>query len=361
MGLIHRWARLASLVPNLANFFTHAPLLQSLAKFAADVHPNRTIPKFASQTFKQWFAKRNARKERAHDHSRRVIVWADTFNNYFHPQTAQAAVEILETAGFRVEVPRQNLCCGRPLYDWGMLDAAKGLLKQTLATLKDSIEEGLPVVVLEPSCATVFREEMPNLFPNDTDARRLKEQTFLLSEFLEKRAPDFQPPKLSRKALVHGHCHHKSVMKMDDEESLLKKMGLDFDILDSGCCGMAGAFGFEKDHYDVAMRCGERVLLPAVRQAPTDAVIITDGFSCREQIAQATDRRALHLAEVMQMALHKDDRGNEGSYPETTYFSQHKPNEELSKAERAILIGAGALAVGGLFALGIRLLGRAKS
>jgi Fe-S oxidoreductase len=144
---------------------------------------------------------------------------------------------------------------------------------------------------------------MMTFFPTNGDAKRLKEQTFLLSEFLESKAKDFNPPKLNRKAVLHGHCHHKSIMKMDDEESILKKLGVDYSMPDTGCCGMAGAFGFEKEHYDVAMKCGERVLLPAVRDAAKDTLLITDGFSCREQIAQSTDRTALHLAEVIQMAF----------------------------------------------------------
>jgi len=152
---------------------------------------------------------------------------------------------------------------------------------------------------------SVFRDELINLFPNDIGAKRLSQQTFLLSEFLVKKAEHYQLPQLQRKALVHGHCHHKAIMKMTDEEAVLAKLGLDFKALDSGCCGMAGAFGFEKDHYDVSIKVGERVLLPAVRSASQDTLIIADGFSCREQIAHCTNRRALHLAEVIQMAMHE--------------------------------------------------------
>ena len=268
----------------------------------ADVHPHRTIPRIAPYTFKQWF-RRRARKNGKDADKPRVILWPDTFNNHFHPQTAIAAVEVLEKAGFRVLVPQQNLCCGRPLYDWGMLSEAKHLLRQILSTLKPAIYRDIPVVVLEPSCATVFHEEMINFFPNDESARRLKQQTFLLSEFLEQKIVDFRPPKLNCRAVVHGHCHHKSVMKMDDEESLLKKMNVDYQMPDSGCCGMAGAFGFEKNHYDIANKWGERALLPAVRNAGKDVLIISDGFSCRGHVALSSDRHALHLGEVTQMAV----------------------------------------------------------
>jgi Fe-S oxidoreductase len=344
MGHIHRWARLAAWMPGITNVLTHLPVFRVLARSVADVHPKRAIPRFASRTFKQWFHKRPPRFDST---SRRVILWPDTFNNYFHPQTAEAAVEVLEAAGFHVDVPEANVCCGRPLYDWGILDEAKALLRRTLALLRKPIEEGVPVVVLEPSCATVFREELTNLFPNDKDAKRLKEQTFLLSEFLERQAPDFRPPGLARRAVLHGHCHHKAIMKMDDEESLLRKMGVDFTSPETGCCGMAGAFGFEKSHYDVSMKCGERVLLPAVREAPSDALIITDGFSCREQIAQTTDRQALHLAEVIRLAL-EADKSIEAAYPERRYLAEHRPAESLSARELVVLAGAGALMAAGV-------------
>ncbi len=167
---------------------------------------------------------------------------------------------------------------------------------------------GIPIVVLEPSCASVFRDELRNLFPTDPRAARLRSQTFLLSEFLEHHAPGYEAPQLGRKVLLHGHCHHKSIMKLNDEESLLRKMGADLQSIDSGCCGMAGPFGFEKDKYAVSQAVGERVLLPAVRNAPADALIVSDGFSCREQILQATGRRAIHLAEAMQLGLRHQDK-----------------------------------------------------
>jgi Fe-S oxidoreductase len=157
---------------------------------------------------------------------------------------------------------------------------------------------------------------LTNLFPDDEDAMRLSQQTFLLSEFLVKESRHSQFPQLQRKALVHGHCHHKALMGMGDEEKLLSALGLDFTVLDSGCCGMAGAFGFEKDHYDVSMKIGERVLLPAVQNAAKDTLIIADGFSCREQIAQATDRRALHVAQVLQIAIHESNNEQVTNYPE---------------------------------------------
>jgi len=266
------------------------------------VAPQRRLPVFASLTFKDWLRRRGPRNEG----SARVILWPDTFNNYLHPAPLQAAVEVLEAAGYQVVVPEQALCCGRPLYDFGMLDTAKRLLRQILNALEQEINAGTPIVGLEPSCVAVFRDELTNLFPHDERARRLKKQTFVLSEFLERKAKHFQPPQLQRRAVVHMHCHHKAILRTGPEEAVLKKLGLDYKVLDSGCCGMAGSFGFEKDHYEVSIASGERVLLPAVREADQGALIIADGFSCREQIAQTTDRRALHLAEVIQLALHQD-------------------------------------------------------
>jgi Fe-S oxidoreductase len=231
-----------------------------------------------------------------------VLLWPDTFNNYFLPETAKAAVGVLESAGYKVMLPQANLCCGRPLYDWGMLDRAKNLLLKILGALETEIKQDVPIVVLEPSCAAVFRDELLNLFPNDERAHRLSQHTFLLSEFLEHKATHFPLPKLARKALVHGHCHHKSIMRMSDEESVLRKMGIDFQTPAPGCCGMAGSFGFEQDKYQTSLAIGELELLPAVRKASSDCLIVANGFSCREQIKQCTNRQALHLAEVIQMA-----------------------------------------------------------
>jgi FAD/FMN-containing dehydrogenase/Fe-S oxidoreductase len=293
------WARLASLFPALANLATQLPGLRHVAKFVAGMPQQRRIPAFARQTFRSWFARRLPRNR----DSPPVLLWPDTFNNYFLPATAQAAVDVLEAAGFCVLLPKENLCCGRPLYDFGLLDRAKSSLRRILDVLDSEIDGGVPLIVLEPSCAAVFRDELLNLFPDDPRARKLSQQTFLLSEFLEKKAKHFVLPKLSRKALLHGHCHHKSIMKMTDEEAVLKKMGIDFHAPASGCCGMAGSFGFEKEKYEVSVAIGELELLPAVRKTPPDSLIIADGFSCREQISQCAGREAVHLAQVIQMAL----------------------------------------------------------
>jgi FAD/FMN-containing dehydrogenase/Fe-S oxidoreductase len=301
-GLIHRWAPLAARAPRLANFLTHAPGLAGVAKTIAGIAPEREIPWFAREPFQRWARRRRPNGETSPD----VILWPDTFNNFFLPGTARSAIAVLEAAGFRVRVPQQRLCCGRPLYDYGMLDKAKSLLDDVMRKMRDEPGE-VPIVVLEPSCAAVFRDELVHLFPDREEARALSGRVMLLSELLNRHAPAFRPP-LQGQALVHAHCHHKALMRIDGEREVLEATGLETRVLDSGCCGMAGAFGFEKEHYAISMQVGERMLLPAVRAAGS-ALVVADGFSCREQIRQATGRRALHLAEVLEAGLQNREAG----------------------------------------------------
>ena len=338
-GLIHWWARLASFMPRTVNVITHTPGLREIAKLAAGMPLARDVPAFAPQTFQDWFRRRPRPDTADRPH---VILWPDTFNNHFHPRTAIAAVHVLERAGFHVDVPVRSLCCGRPLYDYGMLALAKVWLRDILQALGPQIKAGIPVVGLEPSCVAVFRDEMKEMLPANEDAKRLSRQTFTLSEFLEQKADRFRYPALHRKAIVHGHCHHKAIMKMVDDTKVLDAMGLEYEMLDSGCCGMAGSFGFERKHYDVSMQVGELVVLPAVRRASKDTLLVADGFSCREQIAQATDRRALHLAEVLQMAMDDGPSGPSGDYPERTWVADYAA-EARSTSRRALMaLGVGA-------------------
>jgi Fe-S oxidoreductase len=312
MGLIRWWARAGALAPGLANALTGTEPFARLIKAAGGIAPQRRLPALARRTFRSWFrARRGGRGD-----GPRVILWPDTFNDHFHPQTARAAVVALEAAGYRVEIPDRPLCCGRPLYDWGMLDLARSLLRDLLGAMRPAIVAGTPVVVLEPSCLAVFRDEALNLLADDPDAQRLARQCVSLGEFLQRDARHAGLPALRRRTVVHGHCHQKAVVGLQGELAVLDRLGVGYDVLDSGCCGMAGAFGFEKDKYEVSMKVGERVLLPAVRAAAKDVLVMADGFSCREQIAQATDRRALHLADVLALALRHGPSGPEGPYPE---------------------------------------------
>ncbi|TMK89125.1 MAG: FAD-binding oxidoreductase, partial [Actinobacteria bacterium] len=217
--------------------------------------------------------------------------------------------DVLEHAGFSVVVPERLVCCGLTWISTGQLKTAKRVLRRTLRLLRDPIEAGIPVVGLEPSCTAVFRSDLHELFPHDQDAARLGKEMYTLAEFLQKKAPDWRPPLLQRSAIVQGHCHHQSIMHMEADEKLWSAMGLDAELLDSGCCGLAGNFGFERGHHDVSVACAERVLMPRVRQESADTLVMADGFSCRTQIADLSDRRALHSAEVLQMALHKAEPG----------------------------------------------------
>jgi FAD/FMN-containing dehydrogenase/Fe-S oxidoreductase len=300
MGLIHWWAKLAARAPRLINAAGQAPVVGDLLKFAGGIEAKRTIPRFASETFRAWWRRQPVPEEPVLGR-RRVILWVDTFNDHFHPEVARAAAAVLSVAGCEVLVPGRTLCCGRPLYDWGFLSQAKSLLRNVLRDLRSEIRAGTPIVGLEPSCVSVFRDEAPNLLHGDADAGRLADQTQTLTEFLAGM-DGYQPPRLNGRALVHGHCHHKSVLDFDAELSVLRATGLAIDVPDSGCCGMAGAFGFERgEHYDVSLAAGERVLLPAVRHAAQETLVVTGGFSCREQIEQSTDRRVIHPAELLAM------------------------------------------------------------
>jgi Fe-S oxidoreductase len=230
-----------------------------------------------------------------------------------------------------------------------MLDQAKDRLARILHALCHDIQAGTPMVVLEPSCCAVFRDELMNLFPNSANAKRLNERTFTLAEFLNRYARQYSVPRLNRRALLHGHCHQKALIGMDAEQDLLGRMGIEFKMPDSGCCGMAGSFGFEKgDKYEVSVKCGERVLLPEVRRAADQDLVIADGFSCKTQIEQGTRRQALHLAQVMQLAL--QGGGREGRRPEDRFERQRAA--EFHRANVRTAAGVAALALAGLAAWG---------
>ncbi len=326
-GLINHWGALTEYAPWLANVFTQVPPFSAVARWALDMAPERRIPAFARRSFRRGFFAERSRKQEASSktpeggsplatpkpagrpfgeggspESRRVLLWPDCSNNYFHPEVAHAAVEVLTAGGFQVEIPSKRLCCGRPLYDHGMLTVAKRRLVEILESLRDEIDAGTPIVGLEPSCISVFRDELLRFFPGDPLAQKLSRQAWFLTEFLV-RTGSMPPMRLRGRAIVHPHCHERASLCLDDDIEVMKRTGLDVTVLDSGCCGMAGAFGFEKAHFDVSMAVGERVLLPAVRAAAPDTYIVTNGFSCREQIAQTTGRRVWHMAELLAHGL----------------------------------------------------------
>jgi len=301
-GYLHRWAALGAAMPTMANTLARLPMLRRMAGVA----PKRRLPRLAPRTFTRWF-RRHERHALPTDRPR-VILWPDEFNDYFEPNVLRAGLDVLEHAGFDVRLPPRRVVSGRAMYDFGLLDPAKRLLERALDTLGDAIEAGTPIVGLEPSCVAVFRDELVNLMPDDPAAARLRSQTFTLAELLD-RCPDYNAPRRfdGEAALFHGHCHHKSLMGTAADVKLLRATGLDVQTPDTGCCGMAGSFGYRAETRDLAQAVGERSVLPAARDAGPETRLVTDGFSCREQVHHATQRRPQHLAQVLADAHRRAD------------------------------------------------------
>jgi FAD/FMN-containing dehydrogenase/Fe-S oxidoreductase len=301
MGLIHWWARAGSHVAPAANLMLSNPLSLRMLRSAAGISPERTLPRLAPVTFASWFR----RRPRSLSPGPPCVVWPDTFVNHFAPWIGRAAVEVVELLGMRPVLPvRQGLCCGRPLFDFGMLDLARHQLRRVLTAMEPALRLGVPVLVLEPSCLSVFRDELVNLFPDDDRARQLAARAVSLAELLNGRDVDLPQAAVQGPALVQVHCHERSVIGDGPQRAVLSRLGIERRVPEPGCCGMAGTFGFEQGRkHAISMTIGERNLLPAIRGTDDQALVIADGFSCREQISQGTGRRALHLAEVVRMAL----------------------------------------------------------
>jgi FAD/FMN-containing dehydrogenase/Fe-S oxidoreductase len=311
-GFADRLARYGSLAPALTNAILTGPLTSPLIKRIAGVARERQLPRLAPKSFQK---ARNsstnlvqeaappqvAWEEKTGDFPQSVLLWPDTWNNYYHPQSLLAAETVLSLVGFRVETPRGHICCGRPLYDFGLLSAARSYLAQVLRRMAPQIDAGLPFVFLEPSCASVFKDELLELFPSDPRAKRLSDQVWLFADFLAARAPGFVSGRLDgAHILLHGHCHHKAVFGGPGSEiALLRQAGAAVELIQAGCCGMAGPFGFEADKFEVSKAIANQGLLPAVQSASPTTIVVADGFSCREQIDQLAHTKALHFAEVL--------------------------------------------------------------
>ncbi|MEC5409634.1 FAD-binding and (Fe-S)-binding domain-containing protein [Paraburkholderia sp. MPAMCS5] len=304
MGRIGQWAPLASRLGRLTRFVTSARPFAPVSKWLAGVAPERSLPVFAPHTFSA-LARRRATSsgKTARKPAQQVILWVDTFNEHFSPEIATAAFDVLTRIGYEVVLPRKRLCCGRPLYDYGLLDEARALLRSAVDELAGHIRAGVPVVGLEPGCLSVFKDELLKQLPDDAMAKKLSDQTFLFSDFVARA--DFEWPKFEAdvNVIVHGHCHQKSIFGMKGDTALLDKLGVRWSLLDTGCCGMAGSFGFNANHYDLSMKIAEDKLLPLVRGAAADTIVVTNGFSCREQIEHGASRRALHIAQLASQAL----------------------------------------------------------
>ncbi len=298
-GFADKMAKMGAMTPALTNAILSGPLTSPLIKRIAGIAAERQMPRLAPKTYKTLRGKRNAAGARSAGPE--VVLWADTWNNYYHPQSLAAAESVLTEAGFAVQVPQGHVCCGRPLYDFGFLNEARSYLANVLDRVAPQIEAGLPFIFLEPSCASVFKDELPEMFPNDSRAKRLRGLVWLLADWLAEKAPEFAAGRLSGKTVVvHGHCHHKAVFGGPlSEIALLRQAGAKVEAIQAGCCGMAGPFGFEAKKYEVSKRIAEDGLLPAVGAAAADTIIVSDGFSCREQIAQLGGREAVHFAEAL--------------------------------------------------------------
>ncbi|MFJ4801641.1 FAD-binding and (Fe-S)-binding domain-containing protein [Streptomyces murinus] len=342
LGWLPLWARLSRLAPSLVNSALHAPGPARAGKLLAGVDGSRAAPVFAEESFVQWW---RARADDPPDPAdpRTVLLWPDTFTTYFHPAIGRSAVRVLEDAGFRVAVPTRPVCCGLTWISTGQLDTAKRVLRRTLDVLAPCLEAGTPVIGLEPSCTAVFRSDAPELLPDDPDVRRLAGQVRTFAEQLVHHAPDgWRPPALARRALVQTHCHQHAVLKDDADRALLRRAHLDADVLDEGCCGLAGNFGFERGHHEVSMAVAEQGVLPAVRGAAPDSLVLADGFSCRTQIEEGgTGRRALHLAEALALAL---DGNLPGDHPERLADRPSPPSRAARWATTAALPLGAALA-----------------
>ncbi|MFI0908325.1 FAD-binding and (Fe-S)-binding domain-containing protein [Streptomyces sioyaensis] len=346
LGWLPLWARLARVAPRLVNAALHAPGLARLGKRAAGVAAEREAPAFAGQSFTEWFRGRGLPQPDPAD-PRTVVLWPDTFSNHLHPNVARSAVRVLEDAGFRIAVPERSVCCGLTWISTGQLRTAKRVLRRTVDVLRPWLDAGTPVIGLEPSCTAVFRADAPELFPGDLDVQRLAGQVRTLAEQLVHHAPDgWRPPRAARTAVVQTHCHQHAVLKDDADRELMRRAGLAAEVLDAGCCGLAGNFGFERGHYDLSMDIGELGVLPAVREASPGALVLADGFSCRTQIAHgATGRGALHLAEALALAL---DGPAPATYPERL-ADRPRPDvrdSRLLTAAALAAVGAAAIAAG---------------
>ena len=312
-GFADKMARLGSLTPALTNFVLSSSITSPLIKHIVGVAQERHMPQLAGKTYKAARAMDETNKSGApsiprssaewvgSNEPQTVVLWADTWNNYYHPQTLAAAESVLTQAGFRVQTTRGHICCGRALYDFGLLDNARSYLVNVLDRVAPQIEAGLPFIFLEPSCASVFKDEALELFPNDSRAQKLSKQVWLLADWLAEKAPEWVNGRLAgAQIILHGHCHHKAVFGGPRSEvALLRKAGAQVEMIETTCCGMAGPFGFEADKIEVSKAIANLGLMPAVNATGPMTLIVADGFSCREQISQLSTREAKHFAEIL--------------------------------------------------------------
>jgi FAD/FMN-containing dehydrogenase/Fe-S oxidoreductase len=295
LGRLPRWSRAASRMPRLANRVTNLPGVRRLALWAAGVDARRSIPPFARQTFRSWFAQQPPAAA-----GKPVLLFVDSFTNHFSPEVAQAAVRVLTAAGYAPQVTGEATCCGLTWISTGQLDAARRILGRTVETLNGAVARGVPIVGLEPSCTGVLRGDAVELVDNDA-ARAVGGATLTVAELLARTEGYTPPPLDGVRVVAQPHCHHHAVMGWDADAALLRKAGADVQRL-GGCCGLAGNFGVERGHYEVSVQVAEQQLLPALRGAADGDVFLADGFSCRTQAADLAAARGVHLVQLLQRA-----------------------------------------------------------
>ncbi len=272
----------------------------------------RSLPKWRNDTYRDRSDWRYT-TEQENATAREIVLFADTFNRYFERENLDDALSVLVAAGYRVYAPQppdpdeRPLCCGRTFLSVGLVDEARREMQRTMDALAPYVARGLPIIGLEPSCLLTFRDELPALFKSEL-AEALAAKAFLLEEFLarEHREGSLNLPlgPLPKKAYLHGHCHQKAFNAMGAVESTLQLIPqLSVEPIESSCCGMAGSFGYDAETIDVSLKMGELSLLPAVRRAEADALIVADGTSCRHQIHDGSERGAMHVARVLKLSL----------------------------------------------------------
>jgi FAD/FMN-containing dehydrogenase/Fe-S oxidoreductase len=291
LGWLPRWTRLATRAPRLANAAVKPKPLAAMVKRIGGIDRRRPLPQFASTSFRRWFDQHPVAP------GEQVMLWMDTFTNGFSPEVGIAAVEVLEAAGFSVSIADKQVCCGLTWISTGQLDGARTQLRRSLDALQTALDKGIPIVGLEPSCTAVFRSDAVELLPDDPRAALAKSAVRTLAELLSERG--WQPPDLSAvSVLAQPHCHQHAVMGFGADRQLLEGAGASVETV-GGCCGLAGNFGVERGHYDVSVAVAETALLPAVRKAGQDSIVLADGFSCRTQLDQLADRPGSHLAQLL--------------------------------------------------------------
>jgi len=290
------------------NWVINSKVVQKAIESVLNISSQRSMPSFASKPFTSWYKSRNKANGSSQASVKpKVLLFNDTFNTYYYPQTAIAATKVLEAAGFEVLLPGHK-CCGRPMLSKGMVDEAIKAAKDTVDRLAPFAEVGIPIVGLEPSCLLSMRDEYLYLLPDDKRVQMVADNAFTFEEFIaqlvDKGELNIEFTDDPRDLLLHGHCHQKSLTGTGSSKTILSQPpGYSVSEVDSGCCGMAGAFGYEAEHYDISIAMAERRLLPAVREAGDEAIIVAAGASCREQIMHGTGRTALHPAEVLYRAM----------------------------------------------------------